>query len=47
MDEDTNELLVDKLDRWRLWAEEVIDEAYPKQRHAFGFTQPVSISGWV
>lgn len=29
MDEDKNELLVDKLDRWRLWAEEVIDEAFP------------------
>ena len=29
MDEDTNELLVDKLDRWRLFSEETIDEAYP------------------
>ena len=29
MDEDMNELLVDKLDRWRLWAEKVIDGAYP------------------
>ena len=29
MDEDTNELLVDKLDRWLLWAEEVIDAAFP------------------
>lgn len=29
MSEDTNEKLVDKLDRWRLFTEEVIDEAYP------------------